>query len=445
MHPVFLDLGGQPVVVIGGGKVAERKIETLLEAGARVTVVSPTVSDLIARRVGEGRITHWPRPYRTGDLRGCRLAYAATSDPQVNEAARREASDSGIWLNAIDQPARCDFITPAIVRRGDLTIAVSTNGRCPALARQIREDLERQYGPEYAEEVERLGRMRDRGKAETGSAAPPADSAAGTVYLVGAGPGDPELLTLKGRRLLAHADTVVYDALVDPTLLEVCRPSAARVFAGKRSGRHSKSQREINGILIAAARAGHVVVRLKGGDPFMFGRGGEEADALVAAGIRFEVVPGVSAGIAVPASAGIPLTHRDVTAEVVFLSGHDSPTSPSPVDWARYAASRATLVVFMGLDNLAAIARMLLDHGREARCPVAVIAHGTTAAQRVVVAPLAEIAEKAVEAGMQAPALVVIGDVVSLRDRLRTPSETRVTARSANRRRPSTPGTPPRR
>ena len=331
---------------------------------------------------------------------------------------RREAQDSGIWLNAIDQPALCDFITPAIVRRGELTIAISTNGRCPALARQIREDLERQYGPEYAEEVERRGRIRDREKADTRTAAPTDGPAPGMVYLVGAGPGDPELLTIKGRRLLAIADTIVYDALVDPRLLDVCQPSAARVYVGKRRGCHSRPQEDINALLIDEARAGHTVVRLKGGDPFIFGRGGEEAEALVGAGIRFEVVPGVSAGIAVPASAGIPLTHRGVTAEVVFVSGHGSPTSPATVDWARYAASPATLVVFMGLDNLGAIARLLLDHGRDAGCPVAVIAHGTTAAQQTVVAPLAEIADKAVEAGVQAPALIVIGEVVSLRSKL---------------------------
>jgi uroporphyrin-III C-methyltransferase/precorrin-2 dehydrogenase/sirohydrochlorin ferrochelatase len=442
-HPIFLDLGGQPVVVIGGGTVAERKIETLLESGARITVVSPKVTGPIARQAGEGRITLRPRRYQTGDLQGFRLAYAATSDPEVNQAVRDEARDSGIWLNTIDQPALCDFITPAMVRRGDLTIAISTNGRCPALARQIREDLERQYGPEYAEEVEHLGRIRDREKAaaglasdrgsagdrigaeqssfppKSGSAAPTNAPTPGTVYLVGAGPGDPELLTIKGRRLLARADTVVYDALVDPRLLDVCQPSAARVYVGKRCGCHSRSQDDINALLIEAARAGHVVVRLKGGDPFMFGRGGEEAEALVDAGLRFEVVPGVSAGSAVPACAGIPLTHRNVTAEVVFLAGHDSPTGPAPVDWARYAASTATLVVFMGLDNLGAIARLLLDHGRDARCPVAVIANGTTAAQRTVVASLAEIADKAARAGVQAPALIVVGDVVSLRDKLK--------------------------
>ncbi|MCX6550340.1 MAG: SAM-dependent methyltransferase, partial [Acidobacteria bacterium] len=286
-HPIFLDLSGQPVLVVGGGTVAERKIETLLESGASITVVSPDVTDLIARQAGEGRLTHHPRTYRRGDLNGFRLAYAATSDRQVNQAVRDEAKDAAIWFNAIDKPDLCDFISPAIVRRGDLTIAVSTNGRCPALAKRIREDLEQKYGPEYADLVEEMGQARDREKAGTAEAAsgPPA----GTVYLVGAGPGDPELFTLKGRRFLERADTVVYDALVDPHLLEACRPSAARVYVGKRSGCHARSQDEINSLLIAEAKAGRTVVRLKGGDPFLFGRGGEEAEALVDAGIAYEV------------------------------------------------------------------------------------------------------------------------------------------------------------
>jgi uroporphyrin-III C-methyltransferase / precorrin-2 dehydrogenase / sirohydrochlorin ferrochelatase len=417
-HPIFLDLTGQPVVVIGGGAVAERKVEALVASGACITVVSPEVTDLIAQRAAEGSLTLQLRPYRSGDLAGCRLAYAATSNTVVNQAVRDEARDAGIWLNAVDMPALCDFITPATVRRGHLTLAVSTNGRCPELAKEIRKSLERAYGPEYAELVDEMGEAREREKAGQAPAAPEFRTAAGIVYLVGAGPGDPELLTIKGRRLLGLADTVVYDALVDPRLLDFCQPSAARLYAGKRSGGHSRSQEEINALLVAEASAGRTVVRLKGGDPFMFGRGGEEAEALVDAGIAFEVVPGVSSGFAAPAYAGIPLTHRGVAAEVVFLTGHDSPASPSPVDWARYAASPATLVVFMGLDNLRAIAGSLLEYGRDARCPVAVITHGTTDAQQTVVAPLADIADRAAEAGVEAPALIVVGEVVGLRDRL---------------------------
>ncbi len=407
-HPVFLDLDGQPVTVVGGGAVAERKVETLLESGARVTVVSPEVTGPLAALAAAGRIAVVPRAYQSGDLAGGRLAYAATSDAGVNRAVRDEAHGRGIWLNAIDQPDLCDFITPAIVRRGDLTIAVSTNGRAPGLARQIRERLEAEYGPDTAEAVARRGEWRERERTAAGPAH-------GTVYLVGAGPGDPELLTLKGRRLLEQADVVVYDALIGATLLDLCQPSAARIYVGKRQGAHARPQHEINALLVAEARAGKAVVRLKGGDPFVFGRGGEEAEALVAAGVPFEVVPGVSAGVGVPAYAGIPLTHRDVTSEVVFVSGHDSASGRGPVDWSRHAASSATLVIYMGHTALAAIARQLIDGGRAAQCPVAVIENGTTAAQRVVVAPLAQIAAAVADAGLQPPALIVVGDVVSLR------------------------------
>ena len=250
-----------------------------------------------------------------------------------------------------------------------------------------------------------------------GAAATPR-ATSGKVYLVGAGPGDPELLTVKGRRLLECADTVVYDALVDPRLFDLCPSSAALLYVGKRSGCHSRSQDEINALLVAEARAGHTVVRLKGGDPFMFGRGGEDAEALVEAGIAYEVVPGVSAGIAVPAYAGIPLTHRGVTGEVVFLTGHESETTQSPVDWTHYAQSSASLVIFMGLDNLGAIARRLLDLGRDPHCPVAVIENGTTDTQRTIVAPLATITGEAAAAGLQPPALIVVGEVVALRDTL---------------------------
>jgi uroporphyrin-III C-methyltransferase/precorrin-2 dehydrogenase/sirohydrochlorin ferrochelatase len=433
VHPIFIDLTEQPVVVIGGGAVAERKIEILTESGARVTVVSPEVTDLVARWGEAGRIAVERRAYRTGDLHGAKLAYAATSDRGVNQAVREEARNEGIWLNVIDQPDLCDFITPALVRRGDLTIAVSTNGRCPALSKKIREELERRYGPEYAGTVERLGELRDRARAarespapagspDVPSAAPPGGQlpqpAAGKVYLVGAGPGDPELLTVKGRRLLESADTVVYDSLVDPRLLGLCPPAAARIFVGKRDSRHSLPQAEISSLLIDEARAGLTVVRLKGGDPFIFGRGGEEAEALRQAGITYEVVPGVSAGVAVPAYSGIPLTHRDFTSELVFLTGHECAGSPSPVNWARYADSPASLVIFMGLHNLGPIVRALLEHGRDPQCPVAVIENGTTDAQRTIVAPLTRIAEEVEAAGIRPPALIVVGEVVSLRDRL---------------------------
>lgn len=448
-HSISVDLTGRPVVVIGGGTVAEKRIGALIEAGAQVTVVSPAVTDRVARWADAGRVALKLRAYQSGDLHGASLVYAATSDLAVNRAVRVEAQTEGIWLNAVDQPELCDFITPAIVRRGSLTIAISTNGRCPSLSHRIREDLERQFGPEYAAAVEHLGDFRERWKAAGGAeeglehevattiealrsarsevdagssstsiAHVPNGDAAGKVYLVGAGPGDPDLLTVKGRRVLERADTVVYDALVDQRLLDLCRPDAARIYVGKREGHHSRPQAEINVVLVKEARARRVVVRLKGGDPFVFGRGGEEAEALRHAGVDYEVVPGVSAGIAVPAYAGIPLTHRDVVSEVVFLTGHECVTNPSPVDWSQYARSAATLVIFMGLHNLGAIAQHLIEHGRSRSCPVAVIENGTTAAQRTIVASLARIAAEAAAADVRPPAVIVVGEVVRLRERL---------------------------
>jgi uroporphyrin-III C-methyltransferase / precorrin-2 dehydrogenase / sirohydrochlorin ferrochelatase len=417
--PIFVALRDVPVTIVGAGSVAERKVAVLLDAGARVTVVAPETTTAIRAWAESGRLELRQRPYRPGDLRGARLAYAATSLPEVNQAVRVEARAEGVWLNAVDQPELCDFVTPALVRRGDLTIAVSTDGRAPGFAKRVRQELERHFGPEYEAKLEEAAKAR-RARAPGHGADQPAvgEPATASVALVGAGPGDPELLTLKGRRLLERADTVVYDALVSERLLEFCGPAAELVYVGKRDSRHTLPQAEINDLLVARARAGRRVVRLKGGDPFIFGRGGEEAEALAQAGIDFEVVPGVSAGVAVPAYAGIPLTHRDFTSELVFLTGHECVSNRCPIDWSRYAKTSASLVIFMGVHNLGNIARLLLEHGRDPACPVAVIENGTTDAQRTVVGPLVSIADTAREAGIQPPALIVVGEVVRMRERL---------------------------
>jgi uroporphyrinogen III methyltransferase/synthase len=240
------------------------------------------------------------------------------------------------------------------------------------------------------------------------------------VYLVGAGPGDPGLITVAGQRALAQADVVIYDALVDRRLLACCRAGARRVYIGKREGSHRFPQETINRRLVREARAGRTVVRLKGGDPLIFGRGGEEAQALARAGVPFGIVPGVSAGIGAPAYAGIPLTHRAFTSELVFLTGHECAAGTSaPVDWARHAPGASTLVIFMGRERLADLARRLLDHGRDPGCPVAVIFAGTTERQRTIVAPLRDIAERVAAQGCDDAALIVVGEVVRLRDAIR--------------------------
>jgi len=442
--PIFVNLQGVPVTVVGAGVVAERKVSALLEAGALVTVVAPEATAAIAAWSADGRLTLQRRPYEAGDLRGARLVYAATGNDEVNRAVRAEARAEGVWLNAVDQPDLCDFISPAVVRRGDLTLAISTNGRAPGLAKSIRERLEGLFHETYGEEVERAAAERARAASAAGlearvlgEAAPgverppaassqlPAASGKGSVFLVGAGPGAIDLITVKGLRLLQTADVVVYDALVDKGVLECCRPGARLHYVGKRDKRHTRPQAEINELLVQEARAGRLVVRLKGGDPFIFGRGGEEAEALAAAGVPFEIVPGVSAGIGVPAYAGIPLTHRDFTSELVFVTGHECGNGRQPVDWKRYAGSTASIVVFMGLHSLPEVASQLLEHGRDPECPVAVIENGTTACQRTIVAPLMRVAEEAAAAGIQPPALVVIGDVVRLREKIAWKAENR--------------------
>jgi uroporphyrin-III C-methyltransferase/precorrin-2 dehydrogenase/sirohydrochlorin ferrochelatase len=477
-HPVFLDLRGEPVVVIGGGAVAERKVAGLLDSGARVTVIAPRVTPGLGARAEQGMIALRLRPYEPGDLAGCRLAYAATDDGEVNRTVRAEARERKVWLNVADQPELCDFTVPAVVRQGDLTVAVSTNGASPALARRIRERLEAELGPEYASALALLRRVRERLKAagvapeRTGEifralagpellrlvasgdgagidallarlagpgvslerlgvtelapprarrAGPPLApaSAGGRVFLLGAGPGDIGLLTLKAKACLEASDVIVYDALVDKRVLDHARPEALLVYAGKREGRHSRPQEEINALLVQHARAGFTVSRLKGGDPFVFGRGGEEALALREAGIPFEVVPGVSAGVAVPAYAGIPVTHRNVSAQVTFVTGHErTGKDASEIRWDALAAAGGTLVFFMGLGNLADIAERLLAHGRSPGTPAAVIQWGTTEYQVTVEGTLSDIAERVREAGLDPPALVVVGEVVALRERL---------------------------
>jgi uroporphyrin-III C-methyltransferase/precorrin-2 dehydrogenase/sirohydrochlorin ferrochelatase len=479
-HPICLDLAGEPVVVVGGGEVARRKVASLVESGARVTVIAPACAAALEPLVARGEIRWVPRAYAPGDLAGARLAYAATDDPEVNRAVHAEARARRVWLNVADQPELCDFTAPAVVRRGDLTIAVSTNGASPAMARWIRERLDAELGPEYAEALGLLRQVRERLRrdglgterarqvfqalagpelvgaladrddaavdrllgrilgpgwmrkrladgaptergdpAETADAGCPATPAPGRVYLVGAGPGDPGLLTVKGKQCLEASDVVIYDALVDKRLLDHSRPGALLIYAGKREGHHSRPQEEINALLVQYARLGLTVTRLKGGDPFVFGRGGEEALALVEAGIPFEVVPGVSAGLAVPAYAGIPITHRHYAAAVTFVTGHErTDQDSSRVRWDELGSEHGTLVFFMGVRNLPEIAARLLENGRSPETPAAVIEWGTTEHQVTVTAPLADIARRAREAGIGPPALVVVGEVVSLRDRL---------------------------
>jgi len=465
-YPVFLDLRGRRAVVIGGGAVAEQKVLGLLSAGAHVTVVSPETTPRLAELAAVGGIDLRRRPYRSGDLAGAWLAIAGTDDRAANAQVWAEAEREGVLLNAVDDLDHCSFIAPAIHREGDITVAVSTSGKSPALAARLRQRVARLIGPAEARLCELLGELRPelaarvpdpharaalwyrivdsdviefvrRGDDEGAhrridelldealpvhgqcrAAGLPAHGATGTVYLIGAGPGDPGLITAKGLEILRSADVVVYDRLVAPSLVVDAPPAAERVFVGKRphGGSADLAQDEINALLVERARRGLTVVRLKGGDPFVFGRGAEECEALRAAGVPFRVVPGVTSAIAVPAAAGIPVTHRRLASAFAVVTGHEC-EGVSTLDWEALARV-PTLVVLMGLSALPEIIARLLEHGADPDTPAAAIASGTLPAQRVVVATLATLAERVAEEGLEAPVTVVIGEVVQVRELL---------------------------
>jgi len=458
-YPVFLQLQGRRGVVVGGGAVAEQKVVGLLEAGARVTVVSPDLTWKLEDLAATGAIELRRRGYRRGDLEveGAFLAIAATDDRRVNADVWAEAEQGGILLNAVDDLPHCSFIAPAVHRAGDIAVAVSTGGKSPALAVRLREQIGTLIGQEHAEFLDLLGelrptvaarvpdpkvrtrlwyeivdsdaveyvRRRDRAgarrrieemvaRAVSGDARETAPR--GLVYLVGAGPGDPGLVTVRGLEALRSADVVVYDRLVSRTLVERAAPWAERVFVGKRAEGHSIEQEQTNDLLIARARQGLVVVRLKGGDPFVFGRGAEECEALERAGIAFEVVPGVSAAIAAPEAAGIPVTHRRYASAFAVAAGQEC-EGESDLDWGALARI-PTLVFLMGLRGLPHIAARLLAHGAGPETPAAVIASATLPEQRVVVGTLATIETLAREACLESPPTLVVGEVVRVPERL---------------------------
>jgi uroporphyrin-III C-methyltransferase/precorrin-2 dehydrogenase/sirohydrochlorin ferrochelatase len=473
VYPAFLRLSGRPCVVVGGGAVAEDKVLGLLDAGARVTVVSPELSRRLEDLAEHGAIALLRRPYRAGDLAGAFLAIAATDDGAVNDAVWTEAEQRGILLNAVDDLPHCSFIAPSIHRQGDVTVAVSTAGKSPALAVRLRERVARAIGPEYATLADMLGRLRPEVQARVPDArartrlwydivdsdvlelirrgdmdgaerrigelidtvpgpVPPLRSSppdplstlwrggtgvrSGIVYLVGAGPGDPELITVRGLTVLQSADVVVYDRLVHPGMVDRAPPWAERVFVGKGPAGHCLRQEEINALLIATARTGRVVVRLKGGDPFVFGRGAEECEALCAAGIPFAVVPGVTAAVAAPGSAGIPVTHRGHGSAFAVVTGHEC-DGASDLDWGALARI-PTLVFLMGVRALPEIAARLLAHGMGPGTAAALTASATLPNARTVVGTLATIADLAREARLEPPATLVVGEVVRVRDRV---------------------------
>ncbi|MCO6059183.1 siroheme synthase CysG [Pseudomonas sp. MOB-449] len=450
--PLFHNLQGRQVLVVGGGEVALRKARLLADAGAQLRVVAPAIEaqllEMVERSGGESRL----RGYQETDVDSCVLVIAASDDQALNADVSAHAQARGIPVNVVDAPKLCSVIFPAIVDRSPLIVAVSSAGDAPVLARLIRARIETWIPAAYGQLAGLAKKFRDQvktlfpdvqqrrvfweevfqgpvaermlagqgGEAERLLAervAGGAPKALGEVYLVGAGPGDPDLLTFRALRLMQQADVVLYDRLVAPSIIELCRRDAERIYVGKRRADHALPQDEINRQLIEHAKRGRRVLRLKGGDPFIFGRGGEEIEELAANGIPFQVVPGITAASGCAAYAGIPLTHRDYAQSVRFVTGHLKDGS-CDLPWADLVAPGQTLVFYMGLVGLPLICEQLIRHGRAAETPAALVQQGTTSRQRVFTGTLADLPQLVAEHEVHAPTLVIVGEVVTLREKL---------------------------
>jgi uroporphyrin-III C-methyltransferase/precorrin-2 dehydrogenase/sirohydrochlorin ferrochelatase len=440
LYQIYLKIECKPVLVVGGGKVAEQKINGLMEAKAKITVISPHVTEGIDAFEGNNEITLHRRTYQGKDVEGYILVFGATNNPSVHKEIFDDAVAHNVPVNIVDVPDLCSFYLASIFQNGDLKVAVSTNGKSPTLGKIIRDRIAAEFSKGYPELLETLGDLRpsvhsiyaeankrksvfetivdDEIKrrnlpvAQPEKSPPPANSLKpGKVYLVGAGPGDPELITVKGLRILEHADVVAYDALVCFELLSSTKPDCEKIFVGKRSGGHYVQQKEINALLAQKAKEGKNVVRLKGGDPFVFGRGGEELESLREAGVEIEIVPGITAGTGVPSTLGIPLTHRGISSNVVFVTGSENPGKENSADWKNVAAVD-TIVVYMGIKNLLYIVTKLTEAGRPQETPVAAIFGGTTSEEIVLEGTLQTINEKVEQVETDAPGIVIIGDVV---------------------------------
>ena len=399
VYPVGLRLLDRLVVVVGGGQVAHRRVAGLLAARARVTVVSPALTPALEALVAPGSVTWVARPYRAGDLEGAWYAVAATDDPAVNAAVAMEAEQVRVFCARADDRSASSAWTPAVGRLGELVVGIHGGGD-PQRAVGVRDAV-------LAGLTD--GRIADRASRTAATEGP------GSVVLVGGGPGDPGLITVRGRQAVAQADVVIADHLAPLSLLESLPGEVEVIDASKLPRGRSMAQEQINALLVEHALAGRRVVRLKGGDPFVFGRGMEEVEACLAAGIAVEVVPGITSAVAVPALAGIPVTHRGLTHEFVVVSGHLPPGHPrSLVDWAAIGRLRGTVVVLMGVDTAPAIAAALIEHGRAPETPVAVVSDGSTTSQRTVRTTLAALPQALADGEVRPPAVWVVGAVAGL-------------------------------
>jgi len=453
--PVFMQLHGRNCLLVGGGEVASRKASLLLDAGASITVVAPELSDTLVEWREAGKLAHEAREFVVGDVQGKALVIAATDDRAVNESIHDAAVAINIPVNVVDNPDLCTFIMPSIVDRSPVVAAISTGGASPVLARMIRSRLESILPSAYGRLAKMTADFRDKVKERFSSpndrrlfwervlqgpaaemvfagrdaeaeveidkalAAPDAEQqgSVGEVYLIGGGPGDPDLLTFRALRLMQQADVVVYDRLVSKGVMDMCRRDAELIYVGKERANHAVPQEDINHMLVRLAKEGKRVCRLKGGDPFIFGRGGEEIDTLVEEGVSFQVVPGITAASGAASYTGIPLTHRDYSQSVVFATGHLK-NGMMDINWQGLVNPNQTLVFYMGLVGVKVICEQLIAHGMSEDMPIALVQKATTPDQKLFTGTLKDMPGIVEREEIKPPTLIIVGEVVKLHDKL---------------------------
>ena len=452
--PLFLDARKLNVLIVGAGEVAARKLELIMKTPATITVVAPWVCDTVKQLAQNEKVTLIEREFENSDLTHKDMAFIATDKGDVNQHIHDLARANKVLVNVVDNTPLCQFITPSIVDRSPIVIAMSSGGVAPVLLRYLRQKLETvlpanlsrlgAFSEKFRDKVKQtlngvtarryfwedvldgdIAEMVEKGQDKKADdafelalqAAAQDKKVEGQVYLVGAGPGDPDLLTFRALRLMQKADVVVYDRLVSPQILELVRRDAEKIYVGKAKSNHTLPQDDINQLMVDEAKKGNRVVRLKGGDPFIFGRGGEEIQTLIQHGIDFQVVPGITAASGASSYAGIPLTHRDHAQSVVFATGHLK-NGTIDLNWPALAQKNQTAVFYMGLTGLPIICEKLIEHGLDANTPIALVQSATTEKQAVLTGTLSNIVAKQEEAQLQPPTLIIVGSVVSLRDEL---------------------------
>lgn len=452
--PLFLDTRDTHCLIVGAGEVAARKLELILKSETQVTVIAPWMCDTVKAYANNPRVTLIEREFADSDLSNQQMVFVATSEPDVNQHVHDIAREKGILVNVVDNTPLCQFITPSIIDRSPIVIAMSSGGVAPVLLRYLRQKLESvipanisrlgAFSEKFREKVKsslkgvtarryfwedvldgdiaELVEKGQDGKAdakflEALAAAQTEQKIEGQVYLVGAGPGDPDLLTFRALRLMQKADVVVYDRLVSPAILELVRRDAEKIYVGKAKSNHTLPQDEINELMVREAQKGNRVVRLKGGDPFIFGRGGEEIQKLIEHGIEFQVVPGITAASGASTYAGIPLTHRDHAQSVTFATGHLK-DGTIDLNWPALAHQNQTIVFYMGLTGLPVICEKLIENGLAADTPIALIEKATRDDQKVITGTLADITAHPHLSEMKPPTLIIVGTVVSLQSQL---------------------------